>query len=244
MTTAKPTDERAWMTDSDGKEATPEELCEGALRHYDELSNKSCSWMNTIPKAIRFWYLERPKLLASLAQPAEGAALPEPKELADLVRYLRDNDCPTQNGDAGKMALWDARQRAAGAIETLDATVAILRAELAELKSAAGWQKAIVDAKLVEAREQAERRAEALDEICAQRFEEIAQLQQRAEAMREDAERYRWLRDVPQGAKSKDGSGPLVVVDSPSKIPRYVGPLAGKFLDAALDAARKGGSHE
>ena len=54
----------------DCKAATPEELCEGALRHYDEISTKACHWMNTIPQAIRFWYLERPKLLASLEQKA------------------------------------------------------------------------------------------------------------------------------------------------------------------------------
>jgi len=56
-----------------------------------------------------------------------------------------------------------------------------------------------------------------------------------------DAARYRWLRTIGnQGAKERDGSGPLVVVDSPSKTPRYIGPLWGDDLDAAIDAAMKG----
>lgn len=91
--------------------------------------------------------------LASLAQPAEAPAvadaMPEPTELASLVRYLRDNDCPTQNGDAGKMALWDARQRAADAIEKLDTMRASHRAEVArlegEVEELRGVMKFLVD---------------------------------------------------------------------------------------------------
>ena len=53
--------------------------------------------------------------------------------------------------------------------------------------------------------------------------------------------RYRWLRDIAnQGAKSADGEGLLVVTDSPSAMTRYVGPLSGQHLDAAIDRAMKG----
>lgn len=55
----------------------------------------------------------------------------------------------------------------------------------------------------------------------------------------QDAARYRWLRNLQgQGAKSADGYGVLVVTDHPDKIPRYLGPLCGEQLDAAIDAAR------
>ena len=58
-------------------------------------------------------------------------------------------------------------------------------------------------------------------------------------ALREDAERYQWLRDVEnQGAKNADGRGILVTDDRPSDVPRYLGPLFGLSLDAAIDQAR------
>lgn len=60
------------------------------------------------------------------------------------------------------------------------------------------------------------------------------------EALRVDAERYRWLRDhMNQGANTPDGEGIVVCTDRPSKEPRYIGPLCWNLLDAAIDAARK-----
>ncbi|MCK5612489.1 hypothetical protein KAR91_62025 [Candidatus Pacearchaeota archaeon] len=35
--------------------ATHEEICDGALRHYEELAKKHSHWMNTIPIAINFY---------------------------------------------------------------------------------------------------------------------------------------------------------------------------------------------
>lgn len=43
--------------------ATPvEDLCASALKHYDEVSSAAHHWHSVIPQAIRYWYLERPKL--------------------------------------------------------------------------------------------------------------------------------------------------------------------------------------
>ena len=72
--------------------------------------------------------------------------------------------------------------------------------------------------------------------LCAQAKE--------ANALREDAERYRWLRKIEnQGAKGPTSEGLIVACDAPASVPRYIAPLAGDSLDAALDAAiaREGG---
>ena len=49
---------------SQAAQVTPRELCLSALKHYDELSTKASSWMNQLPQAISFWYLEKPILEA------------------------------------------------------------------------------------------------------------------------------------------------------------------------------------
>lgn len=36
----------------EAEQATHDDICDGALRHYNEVSNKASSWMNTIEKAI------------------------------------------------------------------------------------------------------------------------------------------------------------------------------------------------
>jgi hypothetical protein len=41
------------------RQATQEELKQSALKHYDELAMKACSWMNVIPKAIEAYYSEQ-----------------------------------------------------------------------------------------------------------------------------------------------------------------------------------------
>ena len=48
--------------------ATVEELCAGTLQHYEEISAKAHHWSNQVPQAIKFWYLERPKLETRLRQ--------------------------------------------------------------------------------------------------------------------------------------------------------------------------------
>ena len=47
--------------------ATIEELCASALAHYDDISVKACHWHSQVPQAIKFWYLEKPKLERELA---------------------------------------------------------------------------------------------------------------------------------------------------------------------------------
>ena len=63
--------------------ATPEYLCAGALRHYDELSTKAHSWHSEIPRAICFWYFNKPELERTIA--AQRTAL-----LALSERIRRD----------------------------------------------------------------------------------------------------------------------------------------------------------
>ena len=48
--------------------ATVEEMCAGTLQHYEEISAKAHHWSNQVPQAIKFWYLERPKLETRLRQ--------------------------------------------------------------------------------------------------------------------------------------------------------------------------------
>lgn len=54
-------------TDEQCCEASAEELCKAALEHYDYVSTKALEWSNQIPQAIRFWYLEKPRLERELA---------------------------------------------------------------------------------------------------------------------------------------------------------------------------------
>lgn len=53
--------------------------------------------------------------------------------------------------------------------------------------------------------------------------------------LEKDADRYRWLRD----SSANQYEHPLVVSQARTEYGmRYVGPLTGKSLDAAVDAAR------
>ena len=47
--------------------ATVEEMCAATLGHYDDISTKARHWSNQVPQAIKFWYLEKPKLELALA---------------------------------------------------------------------------------------------------------------------------------------------------------------------------------
>jgi len=67
--------------------ATVEEMCAGTLAHYDDISTKACHWNNQVPQAIRFWYLEKPKLERSL-QAAEARVREAEKALAAARRML------------------------------------------------------------------------------------------------------------------------------------------------------------
>jgi hypothetical protein len=46
-----------------------------------------------------------------------------------LCAYLRDNDCPTQHGNAGLQAMWTVRQLAANAIDSLRSQLDSVRKE-------------------------------------------------------------------------------------------------------------------
>jgi hypothetical protein len=71
------------------------------------------------------------------------------------------------------------------------------------------------------------------------KYTDYAALAEQLAACQRDAERYRWLRDVQnQGARSKDGSGLIVCADRPNaEFARYIGPVFGPNLDAAIDAS-------
>jgi len=58
-----------------GKQATVEELCESTLRHYEDISLRAHHWSNQVPQAIRYWYLEKPKLERELAALRADTAL-------------------------------------------------------------------------------------------------------------------------------------------------------------------------
>jgi len=51
--------------------ATVEEMCAATLGHYDDISTKAHHWSNQVPQAIKFWYLEKPKLQLALAAAEE-----------------------------------------------------------------------------------------------------------------------------------------------------------------------------
>ena len=43
------------MIEKNNHKATHEELCDQALKHYEELSKKNSDWLSTIPIAIKFY---------------------------------------------------------------------------------------------------------------------------------------------------------------------------------------------
>ena len=43
------------MKDHGTVQATHEEICEGALKHYERISKECCDWSSAIPKAIEFY---------------------------------------------------------------------------------------------------------------------------------------------------------------------------------------------
>lgn len=47
--------------------ATPEDLCRSTLAHYEDVSSKAHSWSSVVPRAISFWFLEKPQLERELS---------------------------------------------------------------------------------------------------------------------------------------------------------------------------------
>ena len=58
-------------------QATHNDICDGALKHYEKLSNNACSWMNTIPKVIEFYRKYGPDPLSRAGDIPEVRALVE-----------------------------------------------------------------------------------------------------------------------------------------------------------------------
>lgn len=52
------------MSEDQSCETPLEELMEADLKHYEEASSAVHTWSNQIPQAIRFWYMEKPKMEA------------------------------------------------------------------------------------------------------------------------------------------------------------------------------------
>lgn len=67
------------------KQASIDDLERGALEHYDQISNKACHWMNTIPRAIKFYFDAQRKAAQAEINASEqgartGGCAPPPKE--------------------------------------------------------------------------------------------------------------------------------------------------------------------
>jgi len=116
--------------------ATPEELCASTLAHYDDISTKARHWSNQVPQAIKFWYLEKPKLERALAAAEQ-----------QIKAIQKDNCALSDIGEALK-------QRAEAAEE-----------KLRKRNSDIEFAKAIVDLKLVDRAEAAEARAREAEKL-------------------------------------------------------------------------------
>lgn len=61
--------QRSDKHDSGGPCETPlDDLERSALAHYEELSNKACHWLSTIPMAIRFYFDAKRKAAAPVPE--------------------------------------------------------------------------------------------------------------------------------------------------------------------------------
>ena len=80
-------------TDEQCCEASAEELCKAALKHYDYVSTKALEWSNQIPQAIHFWYLEKPRLERELAAARQSAPAAETldvpvDDVSEIVKWV------------------------------------------------------------------------------------------------------------------------------------------------------------
>jgi hypothetical protein len=80
-----------------------------------------------------------------------------------------------------------------------------------------------------------------LAEEAQQAAAELRRLTAEVEALRKDAERYRWLRDEAWGGNNK--RGPHLVEFKPGHTPSFFTELAEQAADAAIDAAMKGAAN-
>jgi len=102
--------------------ATVEEMCAATLGHYDDISTKACHWHNQVPQAIKFWYLEKPKLELALAaalvskQYSEDAAAIDRDALAIATRariVAEDQAAAAEQRARAAQNFADAHERAA-----------------------------------------------------------------------------------------------------------------------------------
>ena len=135
------------------RQATPEELCAGTLEHYERLADLAHHWSNQVPQAIKFWYLEKPKLEAALStersarEKAEGyvrdafdAIFPyipdacneegEQYALAGKIRLLAEL---VEHGEIARREALSAKEAAERVNEVQEKAATMLRAELAEV---------------------------------------------------------------------------------------------------------------
>ena len=68
-------------------QATVEALCASTLAHYDDISAKACHWNNQVPQAIKFWYLEKPRLERDRA------------DLIAMLQQLFDSYCSAMSSE-------------------------------------------------------------------------------------------------------------------------------------------------
>jgi hypothetical protein len=118
-----------------------------------------------------------------------------------------------------------------GMMEAMEGEVAGLRERLATQLEKVAHLAARLDASM---NESAETRTD------------LQAAEARAVAAEQDARRYRWLRQAEnQGARTKDGAGLIVCTDRPgAEFARYIGPIFGPNLDAAIDTARASSAGE
>ena len=76
-------DESKIRKDNFCSQATSDEICNNALKHYDKLSQEDCNWLSTIPHAIEIY---RKYLKKELVEP-----MSENEIFAIIVRHTIEN---------------------------------------------------------------------------------------------------------------------------------------------------------
>ncbi len=81
--------------------ATHDEICDGALKHYEELSKLGHSWLSTIPQAIEFYRKHYKQINDQKTREVIDSVLPdEPamKKILDIAME-RESTCSIQYFD-------------------------------------------------------------------------------------------------------------------------------------------------
>lgn len=75
------------------KQATHEELCDAALRHYMELSDEVCRYLSTIPEAIEFYKKHGEKMV--IDKDESDSPLPYPPHIDHHISDCKCRFCVT-----------------------------------------------------------------------------------------------------------------------------------------------------